>query len=90
MRLKHSLTPYIKIDSKCLKDLNERFETIRLLEVNVGKTSFDINHSNIVFDLLRQKGGRKAKISSCDLKILHRKRNHKTKLQSMEWEKICK
>ena len=67
MKLEHFLTPYSKINSKCIKDLNVRPETIKFLEENICKTLSDVNHSQILYDPPPRVMEIKAKINKRDL-----------------------
>ena len=67
MKLEHFLTPYTKINSKWIKDLNVRPETVKLLEKNIGRTLDDINHSKILYDPLPRVMGIKTRINKWDL-----------------------
>ena len=67
MELEHFLTPYTKVNSKWIKDLNARPETITLLEENIGKTLSNIHHSRILYDPPPRILEIKAKINKWDL-----------------------
>ena len=67
MKLEHFLTPYTKVKSKWIKDLNLRPETIKLLEENISKTLSDINHSRILYDPPLRVMEIKAKVNKWDL-----------------------
>ena len=93
MKLEHFLTPYTQKNSKWIKDLNVRPETIKLLEENIGITLSDINHSKILYDPPSRILEIKAKINKWDLMKLKRfcktkETISKVKRQPSDWEKI--
>ena len=67
MKLEHFLTPYTKINSKWIKNLNVRPETVKLLEENIDKTFFDINYRSILYNPHPRILEIKAKINKWDL-----------------------
>ena len=80
MKLEHFRTPYTKINSKWIKDLNVRPETIKLLEESIGRIHNDINQSKTLYDPPPRITEIKIKVNNWDLiklKNLHSKGNYK-------------
>ena len=93
MKLEHFLTPYTETNSKWIKDLNIRTETIKLLEGNIGKTLSDIYHSRILYDPPPRVMEIKEKINNWYLIKLKsfcttKETISKVKRQPSEWEEI--
>ena len=93
MKLEHFLTPYTKLNSKWVKDLNLRPEAIEVLEENIGKTLSDINHSRILYHPPPKVMEIKGKINKWHLIKLKticttKETISKMKRQPSEWEKI--
>ena len=80
MKLDHFLTPCTKINSKWMKNLNVRQETIKILEENTDSNLFDIGHSNFLLDMSAETRETKSKNESlglyADKKLLHSKGNN--------------
>ena len=90
MKLEHSIPPYKKINSKWIRDLNVRLDTIKLLMENIGRTLHDISHNKILFDPPPREI--KTKINKWDLMKLKsfctaKETINKMKRQPSEWVK---
>ena len=91
--LDHFLTPYTKINSRWMKDLNVRQKAIKILTDKAGKNLFDLGHSNFLLNMSPEARETKAKMNYWDMIKLKsfctaKEAISKTKRQPTEWEKI--
>ena len=92
MKLEHFLTPYTKRNSKWIKGLNVRLETIKLLGENIGRTLYDVNQRKILYDPPPRVMKIKTKVNKWDLIKLNsfctpKETISKVNKQPSEWEK---
>ena len=93
MKLEHFLAPYTKINSKWIKDINIRPETVKLLEESTGRILDDISQSKILYDPPHRVTEIKTKVNKWDLIKLKsfctsKEAISKVKRQPTEWKKI--
>ena len=93
MKIEHFLTPYTKLNSKWIKDLNAWPETIRLLEENIGRKLNNINQSKIFYDPPLRAMEIKTKVNKWDLIkpksfCTSKETISKVKRQPSEWEAV--
>ena len=93
MKFEHFLPSYTKINSKWIKKLNVRAETVKLLEENIGRTLDDINQSKILYDPPPKIMEIKPKVNKWDLTKFNsfctaKETISKMKRKPSEWEKI--
>ena len=95
MKLDHPFTPYTKINSRCIKDLNMSRDTIKVLEENIGRKILDIPHSNIFTNMSPRARDIKERITTWDfIKIksfcMAKENSIKMKREPTVWENICR
>ena len=93
MKLDHSLAPDTEINSKWMKELNVRQDSIKILEENTGNTLFELGHSNFLQDSSMKSRETKAKVNYWDFTKMEsfctaKETVNKTKRQPTEWERI--